>query len=106
MPPSTPIEAWPRVRGQSRRAFLVSAAEDPLSVADRIGSAMIERNVRAAETPDEVTARVELVRRLAEENWKRLCVSFDHVIATLRSEPRTPALRKLIREAERAKRAA
>jgi hypothetical protein len=119
----TPIEAWPPIKYRGKPGYsakyyaaMAGAPEDPLRVADRIAARRVgetvseEAKARIAAGEDfsavlEWQSRELTSRREAE--WRRLCGSFDAVIAELESSPlaKTSAgIKRIISQAKRAAR--
>jgi hypothetical protein len=119
----TPIQAWPlpvyRGRpGYSARHFAALNAgneNSPLQVAERIARrADGERILAEAQAKRAAGEDFDAVldwqsRQLSEASqvtWRRLCESFDFVIATLQSVPQTTPMRALVGLAKREQRRA
>lgn len=119
MNPSTPIETWPAQRyhgapGYSARHFRAVSppADDPLRVAERIVARVNAEAVHAEmcqryPSLDDLDAALswqskELSAR-DQRSWEALCGSLDAVIAALELAPQTPAMRRLVKVAMRAK---
>lgn len=118
----TPIDVWPTIKHTGRRgysanhfAMLAGGQDDPLRIAERlraraIGTAVAAEagaRLEAGESYAETLAwqRQELATRL-ESAWRMLCQSFVLVIGELEKAPQTPDVKRALKVAKKAAKAA